>query len=403
MTTNLLPTSAAEAFAALDHAQAQKRAAEVAEVLAITAAVEHYDVDEHDALAGMEALHEGGSAGTPEIGEFLAMEIGGILGISPLSAASRIASILDVRHRHPAMWEAFLTGEVWFWQASKLAAECTQLSVEAVAIVDRHTRIAFQMGMSWGQVMYRLPAWIIEADPERARSKEREAREARFVRLGKLVDGCTDLYGKLDGADGIALDEALDAIANTLPAEEGSMEHRRAAAVGILARQAFGQDQLTAEVVIHLPADAVETPDGHPATVEGWGVFLASRLPEFLKDCKVTIRPVIDPNHMEAVDAHDPPASMRLAMRIRNPHDVAPYGTRHARHCDADHTEPFRHGMLGQTRLGNLGPLSRRAHRAKTFGGWQLVQTEDGIFHWRSPFGYEYLVTAFGTTRLRTP
>ncbi|NLE96891.1 MAG: HNH endonuclease, partial [Propionibacterium sp.] len=100
----------------------------------------------------------------------------------------------------------------------------------------------------------------------------------------------------------------------------------------------------------------------------------------------------------------DPPASMRLAMQIRNPFDVAPYGTRAARHCDADHTEPYRTGLLGQTRLGNLGPLSRRAHRAKTFGGWQLVQTgEDGIFHWRSPFGYEYLVTAYGTTRLRTP
>ena len=403
MTTNL-PTTAAEAFAALDHARQQKRAAEVAETLAIAAAADLYDIDRVRVCPDLEQLVPYGADGTPRVGEGLAMEVGGILGISPSNAIAMIGDVLDLRHRHPALWEAFLGGEVWFWQAAKITRECFQLSPEAVATVDRHTRIALRMGMRWTQIMYRLPAWIIEADPEKAREKEQQARDARYVRLGKLVDGCTDLSGKLDGADGVALDEALDAIAKTLPEEAGSWEERRATAVGILARQAFGQDQLSADVIVHLPADAVETPDGRAATVEGWGAFLAERLPEFLKDLQLTIRPVIDPTTMPAADAHDPPASMRLAMQIRNPFDVAPYGTRAARHCDADHTEPYRTGLLGQTRLGNLGPLSRRAHRAKTFGGWQLVQTgEDGIFHWRSPFGYEYLVTAFGTTRLRTP
>ncbi|SDL06380.1 hypothetical protein, partial [Tessaracoccus oleiagri] len=30
-------------------------------------------------------------------------------------------------------------------------------------------------------------------------------------------------------------------------------------------------------------------------------------------------------------------------------------------------------------------------------------QPEPGVFHWRSPAGYEYLVTATGTTRIGTP
>ncbi|MGB3956375.1 MAG: hypothetical protein WBL05_14025, partial [Brooklawnia sp.] len=51
----------------------------------------------------------------------------------------------------------------------------------------------------------------------------------------------------------------------------------------------------------------------------------------------------------------------------------------------------------------NLGPLSRFTHRAKTFGGWQLQQPEPGVFHWTSPAGYQYLVTADGTTRIHMP
>lgn len=60
-------------------------------------------------------------------------------------------------------------------------------------------------------------------------------------------------------------------------------------------------------------------------------------------------------------------------------------------------------GRGGQTRLENLGPLSRRAHRAKTHGGWRLTQPQPGTFHWRSPAGFEYLVTPRGTTTLTVP
>ena len=45
------------------------------------------------------------------------------------------------------------------------------------------------------------------------------------------------------------------------------------------------------------------------------------------------------------------------------------------------------------TRPDNLGPLSRKVHRAKTHGGWQLDQPSPGVFLWRSPLGFGYLVT----------
>ena len=75
-----------------------------------------------------------------------------------------------------------------------------------------------------------------------------------------------------------------------------------------------------------------------------------------------------------------------------------PYATTRARACDLDHTIPWRaDGPPGQTRPSRLGPLSRREHRAKTHGGWQLEQPAPGVFHWRSPGGYHYRVGRIGT------
>ena len=71
---------------------------------------------------------------------------------------------------------------------------------------------------------------------------------------------------------------------------------------------------------------------------------------------------------------------------------------------DLDHTQPYRPrnkgGPPGQTRLGNLGPMSRSSHRAVTHGGWRRAQPGPGYFVHRSPQGYVYLVTNQGTLAL---
>jgi hypothetical protein len=53
---------------------------------------------------------------------------------------------------------------------------------------------------------------------------------------------------------------------------------------------------------------------------------------------------------------------------------------------------------VGQTRVSNLGPLTRFGHRVKTFGrGWQLRQPIAGIYRWRTPHGYWFRVDNDGT------
>lgn len=183
---------------------------------------------------------------------------------------------------------------------------------------------------------------------------------------------------------------------------------RRAAALGELARSVFGQDALpTRELIVTIDATQIPTDiDGElsgVARVEKWGEMIACRLPELLANSKVIVRPVLDPATLGAMDGHDPSALMRLALDVRDPYSMEPYGATPARSCDADHTVAFQPGRRGQTRLGNLGNFSRFAHRAKTAGVVRVDQISPGVFRWRYRSGQEFLVSRRGTTRLRGP
>ena len=54
-----------------------------------------------------------------------------------------------------------------------------------------------------------------------------------------------------------------------------------------------------------------------------------------------------------------------------------------------------------QTRIGNLGPFSRRPHRGKTAGFWKCQQPCPGQLIWTSPLGFLYTVDKNGTRRIQ--
>ena len=287
--------------------------------------------------------------------------------------------------------------------------------------MDRQLAWAMKV-WSWQRILKHIDRWIVEADPAVAAERAEAERRRRDVEVSGITDGHCTIWGIVDAADGVAFDHALTAVARTLPAEEGDLRQRRAAAVGVLARRVSGQDVLpAATVVVHVNATdpalgLVEPKDGAggiagsspvasgAAVVERWGALLTARIPEFLAGSRVTVRPVVDPWAISPETPHHPSVSLRTAVETLMPHDVFPYGATPSRSCDLDHTIPYADdGGPGQTRWGNLGPLSRFTHRVKTHGGWHLTQPEPGIFHWSSPAGYQYLVTVQGTIRIASP
>lgn len=220
-----------------------------------------------------------------------------------------------------------------------------------------------------------------------------------------------------------------------------------------------------ADLVVHISDETLVAGSG-PARAAKLQPLLAEWLDHLLPGQGITVRPVIDANHQVPSDSYECPPTMREAIEYRNPYEVFPGSTRRSAGLDLDHTiawtpPPSTTGptmaptrspsvsagvgtvseLVGRSRTGppdgygtpasppggdavsnsapssppsapparpltrpdNLGPLTRKVHRAKTHGGWSLHQPLPGHFLWQSPLGYRYLVTPSRTIDLGRP
>lgn len=599
------PAGEAAAVAALDYAHRQKRAYEVAELIAILHTADLWKMDDEVVFEGMERLITPGHDGTPSVGEFVALELGPLLQVTPKSALDQIGFALDLRHRHPHMFRRVIAGNLHIWKAKEVVKCCWVLPLDVCLEVDEKVAPIFEYHTT-AKAMRLLEEHIIAADVETARKRAEAQRLQRFIKISAVDDGHVKIFGIVNPEDGLLFDFILKKIATTLPEHPDPLigndfDQRRARALGILCRQYQQPGADPAVVVTHGPPAPDEPPEPEPpefgtcwhtifdesagdsapasaqpaptpergvssrepndqrpawrrkldavfrddsaqntnkgadpakparptapphrqpapsdrsqdqestwrerrgaifgnspahdegssaspppddpdywgppdppeflttpapvsseggtahrsgnspqvpadpsmpasasarphpwqdttmpthtlvvhinacdlapgtARVDGWGPLLTEQLPEFLKDSKVVVRPILDPEQISPSDAYQVPGRMRFAIEQRNLIEVFPYGTLPSSRCDMDHTVPFQRGPnapAGQTNLGNLGPLSRKAHRAKTSGSCHLEQPSPGVFIWTTKHGYQYAITAAGTTRIQAP
>lgn len=150
---------------------------------------------------------------------------------------------------------------------------------------------------------------------------------------------------------------------------------------------------------VHIDTDALGG-STRVARVEGAGHITTRLLAELIGEIpglKVKVQPVIDLPNLAPSDAYVPSMVMRKASILVFPNEPFPFSTRCSEGLDLDHTIAYRPSLPGQTNLGNLTPLTRGVHRAKTAGWWILEQPTPGQVRWTSPLGHHYLVTPFGT------
>ncbi|MHA6508822.1 hypothetical protein [Tessaracoccus sp. Y1736] len=153
------------------------------------------------------------------------------------------------------------------------------------------------------------------------------------------------------------------------------------------------------ELAVHIHTDALGQLTG-TARIDRAGHITTTLLAELLPWLDVTVQPVIDLPEIPAEDHYAPSAGLKKALLLSMDHEMFPYSKRRANGLDLDHTHPFAPGCRGQTRSGNLAPLSRRVHRAKTARTWRADQPRPSQLHWSSPLGYRYEVTPTGTRML---
>jgi hypothetical protein len=123
-------------------------------------------------------------------------------------------------------------------------------------------------------------------------------------------------------------------------------------------------------------------------------VAIMTALQAALADCDpellATLTAVLaDDLTAESLDDHPdsdrPSAALAEFVCVRDRHPINPCaGPTSATAGDLDHTISRAEG--GKTTRANLGPLTRRWHRLKTFGGWHVRRDGHG-WEWTSPTG----------------
>jgi hypothetical protein len=264
-------------------------------------------------------------------------------------------------------------------------------------------------------------------EPEEQADAEAQGKAAWDVRLFPATPGDWAATSTMDAVgDTVELTRFHDLVCATAQelAQAGdtdTYQQRKAKALGVIADRLTGHDTDTGtgtdacgggggrggkpRFYLHLDASMLAEPTGIGAA-EQLGAVTMDRLRAWLGGATVVVRPVLDLNRVDAVDAHDPPAWMDDQVRLRDRHCVFPWCEIDSRHCDLDHIVPYDPGTEGdpgppgQTNPENLAPLCRRHHRAKTSRRWRYHRNRDGTYTWTTPRGRTYLVTPFDTTEV---
>ena len=399
-------------------------------------------------LEGTERLVEWGGDGTPAVAEFCSLEVALMLRVSDESARSLLGHALGAKYRLPLMWEQTMTGEIRVWQTRDIVSETHPLTAEQAGMIDAEL-VGLWSTMAWTRIVELVKGRVLELLGREADTDVERRRKNMHVSIHNAFLGASDVGAVIPSPDAVLLDGTLNRIADILRAggTEGTRQNLRAIALGVLGTPARALQMIQASLLDQLPQDFDPTnpsagghgPDCGRITVdpdrllpktsivlhmtdvtacrgsgivrgEGIGPMLAHWVKDLVGHTRVTVRPVYDPEASAPVDSYEVPAHMRRGIALRNPYEVFPWTKKPMSGLDLDHTQPWRatqklwdqdpppptchcsHGE-GLTRLDNLGPVSRKVHRAKTHGGWKLTQPAPGTFIWTSPQGFTWLQT----------
>jgi Domain of unknown function (DUF222) len=338
--------------------------------------------------------------------ENVVAEVAAALGISRGRARGRLRYAIALRERLPRIAEVFGRGLIDFRLMAAVVSR-TELVEDADLIAKLDAAIARHapkwMRLSEPKLFERIDLWVLRFDPAGKRVP-REHTEDRYVDIAPTDAGLAGIWAQLHATDGAALDQKLDALAETVcAADPRTKKQRRADAFGALVAGMpamhcqCGSPECTAAqrrpasgVVIHVLAERA-TISGNsqtPGYLPGFGPLPSSTLRDIAATAK--IKPLVMPS-TNPEPGYRPSAALAEFVRLRDLTCRFPGCDERAEVCDIDHTVPF---PLGPTHPSNCKLLCRYHHLLKTFytgcDGWADRQFADGTVEWTSPTGHTY-------------
>jgi len=345
--------------------------------------------------------------------ENVVAEVGAALGISRGRARGRLHYAIALRERLPRVAEVFARGLIDFRMMAAVVSR-TELVEDPVLIAKLDAAVARHspkwMRLSGPRLFERIDMWVMRFDPAGKRVP-RERTENRYVEVAPTDAGLAGVWAQLHATDGVALDQKLDALAETVcAADPRTKQQRRADALAALAagltamRCQCGSPDCSAaqrrpatDVVIHVLAEqaTISGDSQSPGYLQTFGPLDSTTLRDMATTAK--IKPLVMPSTGPEL-GYRPSAALADFVRCRDLTCRFPGCDKPAEVCDLDHTVPF---PMGPTHASNLKLLCRYHHLLKTFytrcGGWADRQLPDGTVEWTAPSGHTYTTTPGGS------
>ena len=345
--------------------------------------------------------------------ENVVAEVAAALGISRGRARGRLHYAIALRERLPRVAEVFARGLIDFRMMAAVVSR-TDLVEDRALIAKLDAAIARHspkwMRLSGPRLFERIDMWVMRFDPAGKRVP-RERTENRYVEIAPTDAGLAGVWAQLHAADGVALGQKLDALAETVCAADPRTKQQRRAdglaalTAGLTAMRcqcgspdcSAAQRRPATDVVIHVLAEqaTISGDSQSPGYLRTFGPLDSTTLRDMATTAK--IKPLVTPS-TGPEGGYRPSAALADFVRCRDLTCRFPGCDEPAEVCDLDHTVPF---PLGPTHPSNLKLLCRYHHLLKTFytrcGGWADRQLPDGTVEWTAPSGHTYTTTPGGS------
>jgi hypothetical protein len=345
--------------------------------------------------------------------ENVVAELAAALHISRGRARGRLRYAIVLRERLPGVAEVFARGLIDFRMMSAVVSR-TELIEDPTLIAKLDAAIARHapnwMRLSGPKLFERIDMWVVRFDPAGKRVPGQHT-ENRYVEIAPTDAGLAGVWAQLHATDGVALDQKLDGLAQTVcAADPRTKQQRRADALAALIaglpamRCECGSPDCSAaqrrpatDVVIHVLAEqaTIVGDSQSPGYLAQFGPIASTTVRDMATTAK--LKPLVVPSKGPE-RGYRPSSALAEFVRCRDLMCRFPGCDQTADVCDLDHTVPF---PAGPTHASNLKLLCRYHHLLKTFyngrGGWADRQLPDGTVTWTAPTGHTYTTKPGGS------
>jgi hypothetical protein len=327
--------------------------------------------------------------------EYAADEIRAALCLTRRSAESRLDYATDLVTRLPQVLELLDAGVIDWAKARVFVDGTAHLTVdEARAMVDALAERAPRL--TTGQLRARIRRLAVEAEPEQAVKRYRQALEERRFWVEPTLDGTANLY-LLDIPlhDAQTIRNRIHAQAITTPKtlREGRTLQQLQAdiAVDVLKGDAAGSGTGKGFVDLRVPLSTLGGLDDQAGWVDGIEPVvsdIARQVADLNHDAEWRYTVTDDDGtiiHIGTTRRRPTKPLSRLVESLQ-PTCAGPGCRMPASQCDFDHLNPW--NQLGPTSDRNGGPKCRHDHQLKDHGWTHQRKNQTDI--WTTPLGHTY-------------